>query len=38
LFQLVAPGHCPIYHRVLEENEDLDTTERGEGGFGSTGA
>lgn len=38
LFQLVAPGHSPIYHRVLEENEDLDTTERGEGGFGSTGA
>ncbi len=37
LFQLVAPGHCPIYHKVLEENEELDSTERGEGGFGSTG-
>ena len=37
LFQLVAPGHCPIYHRVLEENEELDNTDRGEGGFGSTG-
>ena len=27
----------PIYHAELCEVEELDETERGEGGFGSTG-
>lgn len=37
LFQLVAPGHLPIYYQILNELEQLDDTERGEKGFGSTG-
>lgn len=37
LFQLVAPGHIPIYHNMLSTDEELDHTERGSGGFGSTG-
>jgi dUTP pyrophosphatase len=28
---------CPIIHAQVEEVESLDETERGEGGFGSTG-
>ena len=28
---------CPIIHAKLEEVDELKDTERGEGGFGSTG-
>jgi len=28
---------CPVVHADFVEREDLDSTERGEGGFGSTG-
>jgi len=28
---------CPIIHAEVNEVDDLDSTERGEGGFGSTG-
>ncbi|MGE3683007.1 MAG: dUTP diphosphatase [Bdellovibrionales bacterium] len=28
---------CPVIHAQIEEVEDLTETERGEGGFGSTG-
>lgn len=27
----------PVYHGVFEEAEELDETQRGQGGFGSTG-
>jgi len=37
LFQLVAPGHLPILSMVLDKDQQLDKTERGEKGFGSTG-
>ena len=37
LFQLVAPGHLPILSVILDKEQELDTTDRGEKGFGSTG-
>ena len=36
LLQVCHPSLCPIYVIIVEENE-LSTTARGEGGFGSTG-
>jgi dUTP pyrophosphatase len=36
LLQICHPSLCPIYV-VLVENDDLQITERGTGGFGSTG-
>jgi dUTP pyrophosphatase len=36
LFQICHPTLCPVYV-VMVNTEDLSTTERGEGGFGSTG-
>jgi dUTP pyrophosphatase len=36
LLQVCHPTLCPI-HVVLVNEEDLSTTARGEGGFGSTG-
>jgi len=36
LLQICHPTLCPIYIMVVQENE-LSTTERGAGGFGSTG-
>ena len=36
LLQICHPSLCPIYV-VLVENDDLQVTERGSGGFGSTG-
>ena len=37
LFQLTHPSSCPILVVMVDKEEDLSTTERGEGGFGSTG-
>jgi dUTP pyrophosphatase len=37
LFQIVAPNLAPLKVVVLEDDEDFDSTERGSGGFGSTG-
>ena len=37
LFQVVAPSKCPIYIELVEQHSDLKPTERGSGGFGSTG-
>lgn len=34
--QICHPSLCPIYIRIVSE-EELSTTERGTGGFGSTG-
>ena len=28
---------CPVIKANIEEVQDLDTTDRGKGGFGSTG-
>jgi len=36
LLQICHPTLCPVY-AILVEEEELSTTERGEGGFGSTG-
>jgi dUTP pyrophosphatase len=36
LIQICHPTLCPIYVVIVDENE-LSTTERGAGGFGSTG-
>jgi dUTP pyrophosphatase len=36
LLQICHPTLCPIYV-ILAENDDLQVTERGSGGFGSTG-
>ena len=36
LLQVCHPSLCPIYVTLVNENE-LSSTERGEGGFGSTG-
>jgi dUTP pyrophosphatase len=36
LVQICHPSLCPIYV-VLVNEEDLTSTERGDGGFGSTG-
>lgn len=37
LMQICGPDLCPIYVELVEYVEDLGKTERGEGGFGSTG-
>jgi dUTPase len=37
LFQVVAPDMGWISHVVLRPESEIDTTSRGEGGFGSTG-
>ena len=37
LFQIVAPNLAPLKVVVLEDDEDFETTTRGDGGFGSTG-
>lgn len=37
LFQIVAPNLAPLKVVVLEDGEDFNDTERGSGGFGSTG-
>jgi len=37
LFQIIAPDMGNISRVVLKPLSELDTTERGEGGFGSTG-
>ena len=37
LLQICHPSLCPIYVEMVDNEEDLSTTERGEGGFGSTG-
>lgn len=37
LFQIVAPDMGWISHVKLKKLEELDETQRGEGGFGSTG-
>lgn len=36
-FQIVAPNNRPIKVNVLNDDQTLTTTTRGEGGFGSTG-
>ena len=38
LFQLCHPSALPILAYLVENVEDLSSTERGHGGFGSTGA
>lgn len=37
LFQIVAPSKTPIFIELVEQHTDLKPTERGAGGFGSTG-
>lgn len=37
LFQICHPSLCPIFVVLVDESE-LNTSERGDGGFGSTGA
>ena len=37
LFHIIAPDMGPISRVVLKPLSELDTTERGDGGFGSTG-
>jgi dUTP pyrophosphatase len=37
LFQIVLPMLKPFSIQILEEDEELSKTTRGEGGFGSTG-
>jgi dUTP pyrophosphatase len=37
LFQVLAPGMGHISKVILRHQSELDTTARGEGGFGSTG-
>lgn len=37
LFQICHPTLCPVYVVLVDESE-LNSSERGEGGFGSTGA
>lgn len=37
LIQICGPGLCPIYVELVDDISDLGTTERGSGGFGSTG-
>lgn len=38
LFQLCHPSTKPIWVKMVEDVSELSSTERGEGGFGSTGA
>lgn len=37
LFQICAPDLSAFYVKIVENEEELGQTERGEGGFGSTG-
>ena len=37
LFQIISPNLMPIFVEVVEKEEELGTTARGQGGFGSTG-
>lgn len=37
LFQIVNPSLSPFSVKILEDGEELSSTSRGEGGFGSTG-
>lgn len=37
LLQICHPTLCPILVKIVNNFEDLSTTERGSGGFGSTG-
>jgi len=37
LVQICSPGLLPIYIEFVDSLNELSTTERGEGGFGSTG-
>jgi len=37
LFQIISPNLMPIFVEVVENEEELGTTARGHGGFGSTG-
>lgn len=37
LLQICSPTLSPIYVKIIENKEDFGTTERGTGGFGSTG-
>ena len=37
LVQICHPSLCPILVHLVDKLEDLSTTERGSGGFGSTG-
>lgn len=37
LLQICHPTLCPVYIVVTNELKDIGTTERGEGGFGSSG-
>jgi dUTPase len=37
LFQICHPSLCPVFVVLVDESE-LNLSERGDGGFGSTGA
>ena len=37
LFQIISPNLAPLKVVVLGDDEELEDTERGAGGFGSTG-
>lgn len=37
LFQVCHPSLCPVFVVLVNDASELSTTERGEGGFGSTG-
>jgi dUTP pyrophosphatase len=37
ILQITHPTLCPIFVNMIEDESDLTKTERGEGGFGSTG-
>jgi dUTP pyrophosphatase len=37
LLQICHPSLCPIHVVIVEKESDLTSTERGDGGFGSTG-
>jgi dUTP pyrophosphatase len=36
LLQICHPSLCPIFVKIIENHEELSTTERNTGGFGST--
>jgi dUTPase len=37
MFQICSPTLEPFMVRIVDSEEDLGSTERGSGGFGSTG-
>lgn len=37
LFQICHPSLCPLYVVLIDDEQQLSSTSRGEGGFGSTG-